>query len=81
MYVYATPETFKANRNTKRGSLFIQTLVDVMKKKLYSCHLEEVLLFVKNHMAKKTATLKERKVKQIVSVVSQTRGKINFTKP
>ena len=50
-----------------------------MKKKIYDNHLEEVLLFVKNHMAKKTLTVEKKSVKQIVSVVSQTRGKIIFT--
>ena len=87
LYVYAAPENNKAVRSKSQGSLFIQTLVGVMKKTLYHYHLEEVLLFVKNEMGQKTwkttrkdDTGQEEDIhrKQILSVVSQMRGRIFF---
>ena len=84
LFVYATPESHKATRNEKEGSLFIQILVEVMQQTLGCYHLEEILLFVKSEMGMKTlAMMKEHKivnVKQIVSVVSQLRGRVVFAK-
>jgi len=63
--------------------VFIQTLVDVMKKIINHYHFEEVLLFLKNEMGKKRASLcHEDKIvhgiQQMPSVVSQLRGRIIF---
>lgn len=87
LYVYATPEDFKAARHIKQGSLFIQTLVEVMKKTLYHYHFEEILFVVKNVMGRKTIDRQRKSgtgqlevihVKQILSVVSQMRGRVFF---
>ena len=67
-----------------QGSLFIQTLVEVMQQTAGSYHLEEILLFVKNEIGNKiTVMLNEDEteiedVKQMVSVISQLRGRVRF---
>ena len=87
LYVYATPENYKAVRSITQGSLFIQTLVEVMKKTLYHYHFEEILFVVKNVMGRKTMEYKRKggtgqrepvHIKQILSVVSQMRGRVFF---
>ena len=83
MYVYATPEDYAAIRDEQHGSLFIQILVEVMKQTIDYYHLEEILLFVKNEMGKMTVDVEDKtkksvQVKQIVSVVSQLRGRVLF---
>ena len=84
--MYGTPEKYKAIRNEEEGSLFIQTLVEVMQQTLGCYHLEEILFFVKNKMGEKTVTIEDKKnkklikVKQIVSVISQMRGRVIFAK-
>ena len=84
LYVFATPEDHVSTRSEKQGSLFIQTLVEVMWQTVDRYHLEEILLFVKNEMGKKTLfvedeTKKVIPVKQVVSVVSQLRGRVLFS--
>lgn len=58
-----------------------------MKKTLYRYHLEEVLLFVKNEMGQKTLEYEYESdtgqqetvhIKQVLSVVSQLRGRVFF---
>ena len=87
LYVNGTPENYKAVRSKTQGSIFIQTLVGGMKKTLYHYHPKEVLLFVKNEMGQKTwktthkhDTGQEENIhrKQILSIVSQMRGRIFF---
>ena len=79
LYVYATPETYGAGRSETAGTFFIQTLVEVMGETLGSYHLEEILFFVKNAMGEKSLKYEDGTYgKQIVSVVSQMRGRVFF---
>ena len=84
LFVYASPEGYGAIRDAIQGSLFIQTLVEVMQQTAGSYHLEEILLFVKNEIGNKiTVMLNEDEteiedVKQMVSVISQLRGRVRF---
>ena len=86
LFVHATPERYGAIRNGIWGSLFIQTLVKVLVQTAGSYHLEEILLFVKNEIGSKTTTMLKKNgngtedVKQMVSVVSQLRGRVLFDK-
>ena len=69
-----------------QGSLFIQTLVEVMQQTAGSYHLEEILLFVKNEIGSRITTMPKKNevgtedVKQMVSVTSQLRGRVLFAK-
>ena len=76
--MYAAPEGYKAMRNRKTGSPFIQTLVEVLLQIGQHNHLEEALLSVKHKVAQETFNLSDRQVKMMPSVVSQMRGKIEF---
>ena len=58
-----------------------------MEQTAGSYHLEEILLFVKNEVGRKTTTILKKDendedetedVKQMVSVVSQLRGRVHF---
>ena len=55
-----------------------------MEQTAGSYHLEEILLFVKNEIGRKTTTILKKNengtedVKQMVSVVSQLRGRVHF---
>ena len=89
LYVYATTKSYGASRHPTAGSLFIQTLIEVMEQTLGCYHLEEILLFVKSEMGRKRMKVsvkddknKDKVVfsKQIVSVVSQLRGRVFFAK-
>ena len=86
LFVHATPERYGAIRNSIQGSLFIQTLVEVLVQTAGSYHLEEILLFVKNEIGSKTTTMLKKNengtedVKQMVSAVSQLRGRVLFDK-
>ena len=51
-----------------------------MQETIGCYHLEEILLFVKNEMGRKTIKYKPNDVKQIISVVSQLRGRVIFAK-
>ena len=66
-------------RDRKKGTPFIQTLVDVLlQTKQHNYHLEEALLSVKYQVAKKNPVYDHKQVKMMPSVVSQMRGKIEF---
>ena len=79
LFVYATPEGYKAMRHPESGSPFIQTLVDVLLK-IRQCHyhLEEALLSVKFKVANKDVESRGEELRLMPSVVSQMRGKIEF---
>ena len=77
--MYATPEGYKALRDPKKGSPFIQTLVKVLlQTRQHNHHLEEALLSVKHKVAKEDFSMHGKQVKMMPSVVSQMRGKIEF---
>ena len=79
LFAYATPEGYIALRNPKKGSPFIQTLVEVLlQTRQHNYHLEEALLSVKYQVAKEIHTCDRKQVKMMPSVVSQMRGKIEF---
>ena len=89
LYVYATTKSYGASRHPIAGSLFVQTLIEVMEQTLGCYHLEEILLFLKSEMAEKRMEVRVKDdnnkdkvaaVKQIVSVVSQLRGRLYFAK-
>ena len=79
LYVYATPKGYKALRHSRKGSPFIQKLVEVLlETQQHKCHLEEALLSVKHKIAKDNIPFEGKTVKMMPSVVSQMRGKIEF---
>ena len=62
------------------GSLFIQSLVNVLGEKLNNEHLEDALLEVKNKVVSKNVSSGDKTYKQMPSVLSQMRDRVWFHK-
>ena len=64
----------------KDGSLFIQSLVNVIGERLNDEHLEDALLKVKDKVVSKSVSSGDKTYKQMPSVPSQMKDKVWFHK-
>ena len=69
-----------AGNHHKDGSLFIQSLVNVLGERLNDEHLEDALLKVKDKVASKNISSDDKMCKQMPSVLSQMRDRVWFHK-